>query len=64
MYEVIHLDNNTDYLQYAPFDIIAVDESFHKLYDRKKRMFQYDDQMTFHWNCYSIVLRKALGKRP
>lgn len=43
MYEVIHLDNNTDYLQYAPFDIIAVDESFHKLYDRKNRLFQYDD---------------------
>ena len=43
MYEVIHLDNNVDYLQYVPYDIIAVDESFHKLYDRKNRMFQYDD---------------------
>ncbi len=43
MYKDIQLDNNSNYQQYAPYDIIAVDESFHKLYDRKNRLFQYDD---------------------
>jgi len=43
MYEVIHLDNNTDYQQYAPYDIIAVDESFRKLYDRRNILFRFDD---------------------
>ena len=33
MYKDVHLDNNSNYQQYAPYDIIAVDESFHKLYD-------------------------------
>ena len=43
MYKDVHLDNSSNYQQYAPYDIIAVDESFHKLYDRKNRLFQYDD---------------------
>ena len=46
MYEVIHLDSNTNFQQYAPYDIIAVDESFHKLYDRKNRLFQFKDNNT------------------
>lgn len=44
MYEVIHLDSNTNFQQSVPYDIIAVDESFHELYDRKNRLFRYDDQ--------------------
>lgn len=43
MYEVIHLDSNTNFQQYVPYDIIAVDESFHKLYDRRNRLFRFDD---------------------
>lgn len=31
-----------NYQQYAPFDIVAVDESFRKLYDRSVRVFQLD----------------------
>ena len=46
MYEVIHLDSNTNFQQYAPFDIVAVDESFRKLYDRKNRLFQFEDKNT------------------
>lgn len=46
MYEVIHLDSNTNFQQYVPYDIIAVDESFHKLYDRKNRLFQFEDKNT------------------
>lgn len=41
--EVIHLNNNSNYRQYAPYDIIAVDETFHKLYDRRNRLFRFDD---------------------
>ena len=44
MYEVIHLDSNTNFQQYVPYDIIAVDESFHQLYDRKNRLFQFEDK--------------------
>lgn len=43
MYEVIHLESTTNHRQYAPYDIIAVNESFHRLYDRKNRLFRYDD---------------------
>lgn len=46
MYKDIQLDNNSNYQQYAPYDIIAVDESFHKLYDRKNRLFRYDSLNT------------------
>ena len=46
MYKDIQLDNSSNYQQYAPYDIIAVDESFHKLYDRKNRLFRYDDLNT------------------
>ena len=43
MYEVVHLDINTNFQQYAPFDIVAVDELFHKLYDRRNKLFQFYD---------------------
>ena len=36
-----HLSKD-NYLQYAPFDIVAMDESFRKLYDRSVRLFQLD----------------------
>ena len=42
MNEVIHLDSNTDYQQYVPYDIIAVNESFRKLYDRRNKVFQFE----------------------
>ena len=43
MYEYIQLDNNSDYQQYAPYDIVAINESFYKLYDRKNRVFLLKD---------------------
>ena len=38
---VYHISKD-NYQQYAPFDIVAVDESFRKLYDRSVRMFRLD----------------------
>lgn len=43
MNENIYLNRDTNYQQYAPYDIIAVDESLHKLYDRKNILFRFDD---------------------
>lgn len=36
------LINNDNHLQYTPYDIIAVDESFRKFYDRSGRVYQLD----------------------
>lgn len=33
---------NNNYQQFAPFDIVAVNETFRKLYDRSGKVYQLD----------------------